>query len=178
VLGAGLVELPVFGVTEVAIQGERKVAELDDPEDHVTVEDNDLLVHLGDLEGGLRHKFLPAEPLVHEEHHNTEHVVDNPDRILEEVELEFVNVPDLNGGHGFVLGPEEPQGKDVAQVPVNKIRRRAHPVLLGLSEPELEEVDDHEDEQKNAGDTEIEFTGGDGVLSVDVPGSLEADLLV
>ena len=86
---------PIGGADEVAVEREGQVAEGDHDANCVPDQLDEEVVGLRDAELARRNDLLPAPAVVREEHEDREAVVYHPERALEEVELELVDVADL-----------------------------------------------------------------------------------
>jgi len=111
-----LSEVSDFHRTEKAIQGEWEVAQCDSPHNAVSHHDHTALVTLWDLEQGRRNDLGPTPTGVEEEHTGREHVETNPDRILEQIEFQFVDVTNWYWGNGGIVGPEQLELEDAPEV--------------------------------------------------------------
>merc|ERR1719382_481919 len=84
-----------------------------------------------------RRDLLPANAIVRHENAHGEDVEDGPQRVLEDLELQGVDVADTDRLDAGVIGPEEVQRQDAPEV--DQVRRRAHVVgseLLSVAEAE------------------------------------------
>mmetsp|Transcript_76137 Transcript_76137/g.172154 ORF Transcript_76137/g.172154 Transcript_76137/m.172154 type:complete len:203 (+) Transcript_76137:302-910(+) len=111
----------------------------------------------------------------HEDDHR-EGVEEAPDRVLEDLELERVDVAHADLGDAGVVGPEEVQRGDAPEV--DQEGRRADVVgaeLIGVTETELEEVDGHESHQHQSRDRQVQGTDAGRLhqRKLHVPGPLQ-----
>mmetsp|Transcript_102858 Transcript_102858/g.296188 ORF Transcript_102858/g.296188 Transcript_102858/m.296188 type:complete len:378 (-) Transcript_102858:755-1888(-) len=143
------------GRCEHHIQREGDVDEADHDANDVT-DDLDLLdVALRDAEH--RRDLLPADAVMRHEDDGGENVEDGPQRILEDLEFQCINVAHSHRRDAGVVGPEEVQRKNAVEV--DEVRRRADVVraeLVRVAEAELEEVNGHEGQEDQARDGQIE----------------------
>mmetsp|Transcript_19266 Transcript_19266/g.39640 ORF Transcript_19266/g.39640 Transcript_19266/m.39640 type:complete len:200 (-) Transcript_19266:1162-1761(-) len=119
-------------------------------------EDLDLLdVALRDAKG--RGDLLPAKACVGHEDAHGEDVEHGPERVLEDLELERVDVTHAHRLNVSLVRPEEIERGDAPEV--DEVGRRADEVgteLVSVTEAELEEVDRHEGEEHKTRDGEIQ----------------------
>merc|ERR1719277_715465 len=107
------------------------------------------------------------------EDQDADKVEDTPVRVLEDLVLQLVDVPDCNGFHRLVLGPEQVEGQDACEV--DQIAGWADPVGIGVTESELEQVDGHEAHQSNSCYCQVELARLDAEVELQIPGALEAN---
>lgn len=158
---------------KVAIQWEAEVAQSDEAPDAISDDDDTRVMSLGDAEGGGRNQLGPARVHVPQEHTNREQVEGNPWGILEQVEFQLVDVTYSHRLHGLIISPEQSELQDAPEV--DQIRRWTDEEGLGGTESELLQMNDHEDEEEDTTDDQIQFSAVDGVISVDIPRTLQRD---
>mmetsp|Transcript_89046 Transcript_89046/g.197836 ORF Transcript_89046/g.197836 Transcript_89046/m.197836 type:complete len:400 (+) Transcript_89046:23-1222(+) len=125
-----------------------------------------------------RGHLLPAKACVGHEDAHGEDVEHGPERVLEDLELERVDVPHTNRLDVGLISPEEVERGDAPEV--DEVGRRADevgPELVSVTEAELEEVDRHEGEEHKARDGEIQHANALALCQCElhVPGPLEAN---
>ena len=126
---------------EVAVEREGQIAEGYHDTNCVADQLDVEVVGLRNAKLARGNDLLPAPAVVREEHEDRKAVVDHPERALEEVELELVDVAHLYYRHRLVDRVEQVKElvrQRVDALEVDQERRRSDGVRLRGSETELE----------------------------------------
>ena len=70
-----------------------------------------------------------------------------PTEVLEEIKFELVDITHADRGDRMVVGPEEPQLQNAAEV--DQVRGRTHEERFGSAQTELIQVNQHEHQEND-----------------------------
>lgn len=157
------------------IRWEGDVDESKHKEDEPSENLHPAVMALGDAHGRIRDDLGPAQGCVEAEDQCGEDVVVSPHLVVikEAIKLKAVNVANLHWLNTLIGCPEQLQLGDASEE--DEVWWWSEKVIFGVSKSELEQMNRHEDQQKNTSDAKIQVSVHQRALDTDpVPSLREA----